>query len=413
MGMDKLFQWWVWRGLALLGLGIFAITAPFVAAEWALALLGLYLTTAGLLNLFQAWLVGDRPSGWLTYVEGIIMTLAGVLVFFRPLLLLSGLLVLVAVALLVDGAMKLVSALRTEQGRARGWIALGGGVNVGLAVIVWTLRGSFSTVALGLVVGFYLLSQAWSTLLAPPEDLEAESLVEETNTHPDAALGLTPHAELGRLRAEAVAAARAEAPIDRYWMLTLVLVFMAIHIGRMDASLTWLGLLSPTVAVGGDLLVALVLGAGLVMPMRIGCRKLTRRIEAAAWRHRLSPDTSRSSIADQLIHTWLDARLEFAIKLRLARGSLRAAAHMALAGGLPLTVVLVAMNPIWGPPGTSIPKIGPVGFGRRSPRSGSTTGVRRWSGPCARRGWTSVPIRSRSSMSTPRAWTGQRTSAFW
>jgi len=348
MGIDKLFQWWVWRGLALLGLGIFAITAPFVAAEWALALLGLYLTTAGLLNLLQAWLVGDRPSGWLTYVEGIIMTLAGVLVFFRPLLLLSGLLVLVAVALLVDGAMKLVAALRTEQGRARGWIALAGGVNVGLAVIVWTLRGSFSTVALGLVVGFYLPSQAWSTLLAPPEGLEAESLAEKTDTHPDAALGLTPHAELGRLRAEAVAATRAEAPIDRYWMLTLVLVFMAIHIGRMDASLTWLGLLSPTVAVVGDLLVALVLGAGLVMPMRLCCRKLTRPIEAAAWRHRLSPDASRRSIADQLIDKWLDARLGFAVNLRLARGSLRAAAHMALAGGLPLTVVLVAMNPIWG-----------------------------------------------------------------
>jgi len=59
---------------------------------------------------------------------------------------------------------------------------------------------------LGLVVGLYLLSQAWSTLLAPPEGMEAESLAEETNTHPDAALGLTPHAELGRRRAEAIAA---------------------------------------------------------------------------------------------------------------------------------------------------------------------------------------------------------------
>jgi uncharacterized membrane protein HdeD (DUF308 family) len=87
MSVDKLRRWWFWRGLALLGLGIFAITAPLVAAERALALLGLYLTTAGLLNLLQGWLVGDRPSGWSTYVEGVIMTLAGVLVFFRPLLI--------------------------------------------------------------------------------------------------------------------------------------------------------------------------------------------------------------------------------------------------------------------------------------------------------------------------------------
>lgn len=178
------------------------------------------------------------------------MTLAGVLVFFRPLLLLSGLLVIVAIALLVDGAVKFVSAIRTEQGGSRWWVVFGGLVNVGLAVIVWTLRGSFSTLALGLVTGLYLLAQAWSTLFAPPEGVEAESLAEETNTHPDAALGLAPHVELGRLRAEAIAAARAQTPIDLYWMLTIVLVFMAIHIGRMDASLTWLGLMSPAVAVG-------------------------------------------------------------------------------------------------------------------------------------------------------------------
>jgi len=33
MGMDKFFQWWVWRDLALLGLGMLAITAPLVAAD--------------------------------------------------------------------------------------------------------------------------------------------------------------------------------------------------------------------------------------------------------------------------------------------------------------------------------------------------------------------------------------------
>jgi hypothetical protein len=159
--------------------------------------------------------------------------------------------------------------------------------------------------------------------------------------------------------------------MDRYWMLILVLVFMEIHIGRMDASLTWLGLISPAVAVGGDLLVALVLGVDLVMSMRLWCRKLTRPLEAAAWRHRPSTDASRGSIADQLIDTWLDVRL------RLVRGSLLTAARMAFASGLPLTVVLVALNPIWGSPGTSTPKIGPAGFGRGSPRSASTTGARR------------------------------------
>jgi hypothetical protein len=96
--------------------------------------------------------------------------------------------------------------------------------------------------------------------------------------------------------------------------------------------------MSPAVAVGGDLLVALILGAGLVMPTRLWCRKLTRSIEAAAWRYRLSAPVGELSFGDRLIHAWLDARLGFAVKLRLARSSLLSATYMALAAGLPLTV---------------------------------------------------------------------------
>jgi uncharacterized membrane protein HdeD (DUF308 family) len=348
VSVDKLQKWWLMRGIALLALGFFALAAPFVASEWAVALLGLLLTTAGLLNLLQAWVLADRPSGWPTYAAGVIMTLAGLLVFFQPLLVLSGLFALVSIALFADGATTLVSAIRTEPGLARWWFAFGGLVNVVLAVVVWTYRGSFGVLALGVVVGLYLLSHAWFTLVAPPEGAEVESLGETTNAHPDTALGLAPHPEFGRLRAQAVAAEKAQQSRDFYWILTIVLVFFAIHVGRMDASFTWLGLISPVVAVVGDLLVALLLAAILVVPNRLLWRKLTRPAEGIAWRHRLAANFGRVSLVDRLIHKWLDARLSFAVQLRLARSSLLAALRLALAAGLPLTAVLVATNPIWG-----------------------------------------------------------------
>ena len=85
-------------------------------------------------------------------------------------------------------------------------------------------------------------------------------------------LRLPPHPELAKLRNILSAADEARYPIDRYWRVTFLLTFLAIHIGRMDAEWNLVGLFSPGVAVIGDVLFALVLAWGVITPVRLGWR---------------------------------------------------------------------------------------------------------------------------------------------
>ena len=71
---------------------------------------------------------------------------------------------------------------------------------------------------------------------------------------------------------------------DIMWMLTLVIVFLAIHAGRMPRSDSLLGLASPFIATAGDLLMTLAFAMLLMLPARLLWRRLTRPIDA--WRGR-------------------------------------------------------------------------------------------------------------------------------
>ena len=70
---------------------------------------------------------------------------------------------------------------------------------------------------------------------------------------------------------------------DRGWIVALVIVLFAIHVSRMGFDKSALGILSPLIAVAGDILVALALTFFVIIPVRLFLRRTTRWIERAAW----------------------------------------------------------------------------------------------------------------------------------
>jgi hypothetical protein len=62
-------------------------------------------------------------------------------------------------------------------------------------------------------------------------------------------------------------AQQARAPNDRAWTLSFIAVLIAIHIGRMGTDRTLLGLISPGVAVLGDMLIAIVVTLLVIDPL--------------------------------------------------------------------------------------------------------------------------------------------------
>ncbi len=137
---------------------------------------------------------------------------------------------------------------------------------------------------------------------------------------------------------------------DRDWIVALVAVLFAIHVSRMGFDKSALGILSPLVAVLGDVLVALALTFFLIVPSRLFLRRTTRWIERAAWQRVLDAPagTGLAAWPSRVIRSWLESRMRFAIRLRSARYSLTSAFGRGLQIGLPLTAVVVASIPIWG-----------------------------------------------------------------
>src|SRR5262249_60477089 len=107
----------------------------------------------------------------------------------------------------------------------------------------------------------------------------------------DAELGLPPNETFARLRADADAASRPVRAADLMWMLPFVVVFLAIHAGRMPISDSLLGISSPFVATAGDLLMTLILATLLILPARLLWRRLTRPVGRIAWSLRLGAKT--------------------------------------------------------------------------------------------------------------------------
>jgi len=134
-----------------------------------------------------------------------------------------------------------------------------------------------------------------------------------------------------------------------YWLLICGLVLVVIHLSRMQSTQTWLGLVSPLVATLGDAFMAIALGGLLVLPLRLLWRWLSRPIERSAWRLRFSgADSDLQMLPRWIIRQWTDGRYAFSSALVSARASLPSSAALALRLGLPLAVLLAAVNPIWG-----------------------------------------------------------------
>ena len=336
-------------GALLLVFGLIAIITPFSAGGWGISILGLIVLVAGALGIIQGLRTQSSSSTWANYLTGVLMILGGLLLFARPVMVIGGMLALIALLMAADGVTKIVSAFKDKLGQARWWTIFNGIFNLLLALLIWRQGASTGAVVLGVGLGLYIMSTGWTALFAPAEGVEDVDVAQVTNEHPDERLGLPPHAEFGRLRVAAVEREVAALPIDTFWIIVMILVFFAIHAGRLQADWTWLGLISPLVAVIGDVLSALLV-AVLLLPLWLSLRRLTRPIERRAWERRLSDQTEakHSGLGERVVNWWLDSRLRWGVRLRLTRGSLRAAVSQWLRTGLPIVAVVVAINPIWG-----------------------------------------------------------------
>jgi uncharacterized membrane protein HdeD (DUF308 family) len=337
------------RGVAVLLFGCLAILAPLFAGSLTFFVGGLLLIVCGVLEMWEAFRTPDDYSLRSTYLGGELSILAGILLLSMPELVLKGVSLVLAVSFLLDGVGKGIASLRAKlTGRARAWLLVAGAVNIVLALILisgWPVSG---WAIVGVVIGIRMLTSGWSMLLgqrAAPAG--AETLPDQ---HPDVHLRIPPHPALATLNASLCKEEEDRRVVNIYWCLIFIVVFFAVHIGRMRVYWTPIGMIDPLVAVAGDVGMALLLAFCIVLPLRLMWRRLTRPLERRGWRRALARVDAGSSpaLVDKLYQPWLRGRMRFARRSRQMRRSAPAALRWGLQVGLPLIAILVATSPIWG-----------------------------------------------------------------
>jgi hypothetical protein len=337
-------------GIVLLGLGAFALSAPLSPGRWSLAILGIPLIALSVAEAYAAFTSARRAelSG---YLPSLLAMLAGNLLLLSSALVLGGLLILLVAILLADGLAKILTVAR-EPRPARIPKIINGLVDLGCAAILWYLSRLIGTErAIGIIIGAYIAAAGWRMLMAPVVVTTPGTAAAAHNAHPDSRLNIAPNETFARLRAEIASALRTALAVDLMWMLTLVFVFLAIHAGRMPISDSLLGIISPAVATGGDLLMTVLFAMLLILPARLLWRRLTRPVERLAWSLHLGAKdraVAMNRVADRLAGRWLEGRFGFSMRLREARVSLAVTLALLLRLGLPVTAFFVAFNPIWG-----------------------------------------------------------------
>jgi uncharacterized membrane protein HdeD (DUF308 family) len=344
-------RWRRARGGLVLLMGCLAILAPFVAGTLALFVVGLLLIACGVLEMLETYQADDETGRRSAYLGGMLSVFAGLLLLTRPELILRGLALFIAALFFLDGIGKMIAAIRARSaGASWRWMLLHGLANTILAVVLAAQWPVSSRWIVMILVGIRMLGAGWSMLLGRLPEPAAIAAPRPAGLHPDRRLGLPAHPEFVALAKSVPIAEGHLRATNTVWCLTFILVFFAIHVGRMNVDWNLVGAIAPLVAVAGDVGTALLIAFGLVLPYRLGWRKLTRPIERRMWARLLArSDQGRGpGLVGRLERVWLMARWRFAWRMGRARRSPLAALAWGLQVGLPATAVLIAVNPIWG-----------------------------------------------------------------
>ena len=321
-----------------------AFIAPLWAAEpdRASGLLLLCGVGAELVSSFRRKTFSAQLSAWGS---------AGITLLLAIVLLSTGWLAVTAIAIFLAAPFAL-DALRHTRAASRQALAR----QPFLRDVVWTFANLAAVAGIALI-GRYALNwvvavAAAIRLATVSVDLATEPTYAESDADESviADIGLDRPERLAETGARLQEGEERRVSADRTWIAALLFVLFAIHVSRMGFDKSALGILSPLVAVIGDVVVALALTYFIIVPLRLFARRTTRRVERAAWERVLDapPRHGLAAWPSRVVRWWLETRMRFAIRLRAARYSLRSAFERGLQIGLPLTAVIVASVPIWG-----------------------------------------------------------------
>jgi hypothetical protein len=324
-------------------LGVLALLSPLGAAETPGPRAGFLLALSAAFEVLHGIRRSTAAARRQASLGALISMVIALLLVNAPYIAGAAVLLVMAGFFLVDAARYALGALRAADRSSRAYAGLAGLGNLAVALLLIAGREWTMAWTVAVAVALRIFGIAWNIAISP---VHTAADAEETVV---AELGFADNLRVAAMVADVEASESARAPVDRGWTIAFIATLFAIHIGRMGADRTLLGLLAPGVAVTGDMLVAALITLLVINPLYLLWRWPTRWLERPMWRWHLGRDEEgpRRWIA-RMAAAWLRRRLRFAVRMRAARYSIRSALFQALQQGLPLAAVIAATVPVWG-----------------------------------------------------------------
>ncbi len=149
-------NWWatVARGVAAIGLGIFAWVRPDLFWPSLVVIFAVYAIVDGLFAIVAA-VKGESGDRWLHLVEGILGVGVGAIVFFYPEQAGTAIVLVVGLWAIVTGVLEILSAIRLRKEIADEWLlGIGGALSIVLGALL-IARPQFGQVTTTYVLGTY------------------------------------------------------------------------------------------------------------------------------------------------------------------------------------------------------------------------------------------------------------------
>ena len=322
-------------------LAALAAGAPLLLGPSSLPVVGALLMVAGLLEVLHSFRRVRQDVRRSAYASAGLTFLMGLLVLAAPALAGTGLPILLAASFLVDALQRAVELWRGRDRRTTLTLALAVAGNVAMAIFLLVLWRRSTTWTIAIAGALRIVGVGWNMVTSPVHARDGAEMIRDFD--------LPDHPDLLRLGERLAREEAARRPYDRHWVVALVAILFAIHVGRMQAEWTLIGLIAPIVAVAGDVAVAALLALGVMGPARLALRRATWPLERRGWARLVAGSVERPPrFVDRLLRLHLVRSLRLWIRFHQLRDSLPFAAERALQMGLPLVAVVVATVPIWG-----------------------------------------------------------------
>lgn len=157
--------WLIALGVISVIVGMLAIGSPMVAGMSVSMVVGTMLLITGIGHLISAFKAGSFGSGLLGFLGGALTTVAGVVMFFRPVVGLEVLTILLAIYLIFDGISGIILGFRVKAlGGGWGWLVFSGVLGLVLGVLIYRQWPVSGVVAIGTLVGIHILFRGWSLI---------------------------------------------------------------------------------------------------------------------------------------------------------------------------------------------------------------------------------------------------------